>query len=78
MLACTESKRYSTFCVIAQGVGIPFSKLPPRRIKEIGAKLILINNMEFVYKQVGSLALFPVGRNSVEHSVGNGEKSGGF
>ena len=76
MLALNAVKQIFDILRNGTGVGVPFTELPPRRIEKVGAVLIFINNVKLVDKQMGTLSLFPVCRNTVEHSVGDRQKSG--
>ena len=76
MLAWTESKRYSTFWVMAVGIGPALSKLPPCGIKENAALLILKHHMELVDEHMGALAPFPVEGDAVQDGIGDDQGTG--
>ena len=50
-------------------VAVSLSELPPSRVKENAALLVLKYNMKLVDKHMGTLALFPVERNTVENRI---------
>ena len=54
-------------------VGIALSELTPCAAEECGGKFVLEHYMELINEHMGTLSLFPVKCNAVEHGVGYDE-----